>query len=773
VNLNALVEPSAPLKRPWRLALEGPVLTLAMALGLELMSRVDLPLPHPTLLFVLPTLYSAYRGGLGPALSSAMIAVTYAVVLFDREGGVLDIRTQTGLRLLVEMVTFPLLAILVGLLHARAREQGEAAARQSTAAALAAVNVELKEEIVRRLQQERILRDREKRIERQVAELEQIYTWTPVGLGLVDSELRFLRVNESLARIHGIGVQEHIGRTIAELAPDYAAAVEPTLRHVLVSGESVVDMEVEGTLNRALAAPRNWLVSFHPLRAANGHIDNIIVVVVEITERQRALAALKASEELYRILFEIAPDAIAVVSPERKIVMANGRAALVFGWPSPESLIGRDTREIIAPEDWTRLDANREVLLKEGSYHNVEYVGMRKDGSRFPFETDAAIIRGSDGKLQYSIGMARDITLRKRAEEHRQQFVSLVENSSEFIGLATLKGELFFINRAARDLVGVESPESRATVLRDYFDDDEWQRIEAPAFLEVGKTGSWRGETMMKRFQNKERIPVDLTSFAVADPETGQPMCLAAVARDISERRKNEEALRDSARQLQALTQQLMVAQEAERRHLARELHDEIGQVLTAISINLQALKGTVGPDAVGRIDDSIGIVDRAIKQVRNLSLDLRPSMLDDLGLEAALRWYANQQAVRAGISVQLTAHLAGQRLDAALETACFRIVQEALTNIVRHAHARAAWIELDRSDHSLSLTVRDDGSGFNAADLQARFEHGASAGLVGMRERVRLLGGELEFVSGSGRGTSVHVRLPLPEKVSVSEATA
>src|SRR5262249_52003777 len=145
----------------------------------------------------------------------------------------------------------------------------------------------------------------------------------------------------------------------------------------------------------------------------------------------------------------------------------------------------------------------------------------------------------------------------------------------------------------------------------------------------------------------------------------------------------------------------------------------------------------------------------------------------DDLGLEAALRWYANQQAVRAGISVQLSTHLAGRRLDAALETACFRIVQEALTNIIRHANAQTAWIEVDRSDHDLRLSVRDDGSGFDAADLEARLEHGASAGLVGMRERVRLLGGELEFSSVNGRGTSIHVRLPVQEAPSVSEARA
>jgi signal transduction histidine kinase len=147
--------------------------------------------------------------------------------------------------------------------------------------------------------------------------------------------------------------------------------------------------------------------------------------------------------------------------------------------------------------------------------------------------------------------------------------------------------------------------------------------------------------------------------------------------------------------------------------------------------------------------------------------------MLDDLGLEAALRWYANQQAVRAGIAVQLSTRLAGRRLDAALETACFRIVQEALTNIVRHAHARTAWIEVDRSDHDVRLSVRDDGSGFNAADLEARLELGASAGLVGMRERVRLLGGELEFSSTNGRGTSIQVKLPVQEAISATEAGA
>jgi signal transduction histidine kinase len=219
----------------------------------------------------------------------------------------------------------------------------------------------------------------------------------------------------------------------------------------------------------------------------------------------------------------------------------------------------------------------------------------------------------------------------------------------------------------------------------------------------------------------------------------------------------------------QVLSQQLMAAQEAERRHLARELHDEVGQALTAIKINLQSTQTAQTVAAMtGRLDEGIAMVDQAIQQVRNLSLDLRPSLLDDLGLVAALRWYLDRQAQRVGYTAELIVDPPGIRASASLETACFRVVQEALTNIARHAQARNVRVELRRPRTELELLISDDGVGFDVAAARQRAARGASLGLLGMQERVLLSGGKIEFVSTPGQGTRIVARLPLSAQPAV-----
>jgi signal transduction histidine kinase len=221
------------------------------------------------------------------------------------------------------------------------------------------------------------------------------------------------------------------------------------------------------------------------------------------------------------------------------------------------------------------------------------------------------------------------------------------------------------------------------------------------------------------------------------------------------------EQVRAGRARAQLLSQQLLEAQEAERRHLARELHDEIGQALTAVKINLQALE-RASADSAGRLSDSIAIVDRALQQVRNLSLDLRPSLLDDLGLVAALRWYLDRQGQRAGLATEFVSQPAEIRGDANVETACFRVAQEALTNIVRHAQARRAKLELRQRDAELELTVSDDGIGFDVAAARQRAARGGSLGLLGMQERVLLMGGRIDIQSTRGKGTRLVACLPI-----------
>lgn len=221
--------------------------------------------------------------------------------------------------------------------------------------------------------------------------------------------------------------------------------------------------------------------------------------------------------------------------------------------------------------------------------------------------------------------------------------------------------------------------------------------------------------------------------------------------------------VRTGHERLQTLSRRLLDAQEAERRNIARELHDEIGQALTAMKINLQSVRQLADvPALMPYLEENIGIVDRTLQQVRDLSLDLRPSMLDDLGLVAALRWYVDRQSRLAGFDARFTADLSTIRLPPDLETACFRVTQEALTNVVRHAQAHRVRVSLQYRDDMLYLIIRDDGIGFDVRDAQTRAMRGACSGLLGMQERVLFAGGQIEITSTPQRGTEIWVRFPL-----------
>lgn len=250
----------------------------------------------------------------------------------------------------------------------------------------------------------------------------------------------------------------------------------------------------------------------------------------------------------------------------------------------------------------------------------------------------------------------------------------------------------------------------------------------------------------------------------------------AAIERELREavmrraRRRDEEALRHARLRLQALSNRMLEMQEAERRHIARELHDEIGQSLTAIKLNLEALALRSTDQAARRLADEIaGVAGEVLEQVRKLSLDLRPPQLDDLGLSAALHWLVKRHARDGAPAILLQAPEDLPRLDMQAETACFRVAQEALTNTLRHAGATQVRIELKAEEDMFCLDVSDDGRGFDVAAARGRALQGASLGLVGMEERIALAGGEMDIVSHAGRGTCLSVRLPLVVATSLS----
>lgn len=246
--------------------------------------------------------------------------------------------------------------------------------------------------------------------------------------------------------------------------------------------------------------------------------------------------------------------------------------------------------------------------------------------------------------------------------------------------------------------------------------------------------------------------------------ESGRPMRMLGSQVDISTLKEQQAELSSASARLQQLSRKLLDVQERERRHLARELHDEIGQVLTVAKMQLQSV--ALAREAVpilAQIQEPIMLLDRLLAQVRSLSLDLRPPMLDDLGLVAGLHWLLQQHPARPGAPlVQLTADPGLRRCEAHIETACFRIAQEALTNSIRHSRATRISLSLSTQTNALRLTVRDDGRGFDAAAARTRAEQGGSLGLLGMHERASLAGGKLTLLSAPGRGTEVEAVFPL-----------
>jgi len=242
--------------------------------------------------------------------------------------------------------------------------------------------------------------------------------------------------------------------------------------------------------------------------------------------------------------------------------------------------------------------------------------------------------------------------------------------------------------------------------------------------------------------------------------------------RDITERKQAEAKHSEYSAKLQVLSRKLVEAQESERRNIARELHDEIGQALTVMQLNLQSMLQSPNVDGfTPRLNQNLSLVDRVLEQVRDISLNLRPSMLDDLGLEPALVWLTHRQAELAGLKGDVHTDTLQHRLDPVIETVCFRIAQEALTNVIRHAQASSVTVELRKNGERLHLRVQDDGIGFDVTSMRAKAARGTSLGLLSMEERAALAGGGLEFNSTPGRGSEVHAWFPLKWQLQPIEA--
>ena len=344
-----------------------------------------------------------------------------------------------------------------------------------------------------------------------------------------------------------------------------------------------------------------------------------------------------------------------------------------------------------------------------------------------------------------------EAALRESEERYRELF----ENARDAMYVHDLEGTYISINHAAEKLSGYTRDEIIGHNFTEFISAEHVKHVR-DSFC--GKLAT-RGETTYEVeviAKDGRRVPVEVSSRAIY--ENGVIVGVQGTARDITERKQAQDAL-------QMFSRQLIEAQEEERRRIARELHDQIGQVLTAVKMNLHTVQRVCnGTEEGAHLKDNIEAVDEALRLVRDLSVDLRPPLLDDLGLVTALRWYVDRYAKRTGIVAEVIIDLTdpNERFSRELETACFRIAQEALTNVVRHARARDVSVTLRKEDAILVLSVKDDGIGFDHEALRKRAPRAATLGLLGMQERAHAAGGVVEVHSRISKGTEIRLKLPL-----------
>lgn len=527
----------------------------------------------------------------------------------------------------------------------------------------------------------------------------------------------------------------------------------------------------------------------------------------EIDARNKAEAAraanealLRESEQRFRVLLDSVPDfAIFTLDSKGNVTSWNAGAERIKGYTADEAL-GMHFSAFMPEEDHQSGRAQHALTeaLRTGRFEQ-EHWSTRKDGTRFWANTVITSLHDPQGSIKGFAKVTRDLTERRQAEEalalqadrlnvlHQIDRAILAANSVDEIANAALDRMAELIPTLFTSIALFNADYSEVTIVavrtktenfyikpglmtpvipyvlnqlqqrgylvlqevNDEFDGyrykDEELRAGLQALAIVGL--SMRGRLIGRLALGYERAHSVTQAHVEIAREIADQL---AIAFDSAQLIAN---LRDANEKLQVLSRRLVNAQEDERRRIARELHDEVGQTLTGLNLALEA---------DGRQEEQLPrerrqmiqqMVNGLTQRVRELSLDLRPAMLDDLGVLPALRWLFRRYTDQTGIEVRLSQYGFERRFEPELETAVFRIVQEALTNVARHARVREASVDLWANHELLTVQIEDHGVGF---DVEQKQSAAASAGLLGMHERAHLLGGNIVIDSQPGRGTTV-----------------
>jgi PAS domain S-box-containing protein len=487
-------------------------------------------------------------------------------------------------------------------------------------------------------------------------------------------------------------------------------------------------------------------------------------------EHGKALAAVRATEAQFHAFLNNSPCVAFVRDLEGRLIYYNEpyRRVLQRG---KESMLGTTDGERFPPEVSEQLRRNNELVWK--SNRPIEVIeevpgadGVLRPWLVFKFPVPDAAGRRLLGGVAIDIGERRRIEEQLRESEEFHRLIS--ELSSDYAYRCTVDAD------GTVRMASVTEGFTRITgyTLEETLARGDWPSLIHPDDLPgaVAELNAWANTPAARQgkphFVALRIITKDgavrwirYSLQYIWDRQENRPVELIGAVQDVTEAKRAEAELQISTQRLSELSRRLLEVQEEERRRLAAELHDEIGQVLTGLKLTLEAAERLPGPAGQNCVSKARQLVQDLMGQVRDLSMGLRPSLLDDLGLLPAVHWHLQRYTAQTGVQVTFSGAGVDRRFPVAVETAAYRIIQESLTNVARHAGVKSVAVQMEFADGRLAIAVKDEGAGFDPA----RFASGRdSSGLAGMQERARWLGGRLTVESRPGAGTRLTAELPV-----------
>jgi len=583
------------------------------------------------------------------------------------------------------------------------------------------------------------------------------------GMAVADMSGDLLFVNEAWANMHGYQSGDELGgRNLAVFHTEeqLEKEVEPFNESVLKEGSH--RGEVGHLRSDGSTFPTQMTTTL--LKGPDGEPFAFVGVATDITERKRAEEFLRKSEAQLRAMFDQAAVGITHITLDGNFQSTNRRFAEMLGY-SENELQSMSFVDVTHPDDREMTREYYELIRKTriGRYLlRKRYV--TKTGVTVWADLSVALVTGARGKPAFFIGAASDVTEQHLAEEavkQREAEISSIFRAAP-VGIGLVRDRVIIeVNDVFCAMVGYTAKEligENARIV--YANDEDYERVGRDKYGQIAASGMGTVET---RFRRKDGVVIDiLLSSAPVDP-TNHHAEMTFTALDITDRKRTEAALTESEQRLRGLAARLEEVREEERTGIARDLHDELGQKVTGLRLDLESLALQIPDsrtDLLASVASLANLAEECIDTTQSLSADLRPPMLDLLGLGSAAEWYTKAYAARSGLDCELDLPDSELNMPQKPATALFRILQEALTNVVRHAKATQIRVSLREEEGVAVLEVTDNGIGLPKPEAATV----APLGILGMSERAAAYGGELKVERVSPCGTMVEARIPVAE---------